>query len=240
MENLKMITRKLDIHAFQAEIFMSDANLFSPVTIYARAPQSLEEVFEEQKTHPSRWMSYAGPAGIGQYSLVRGKPAGILARFDAHFRGPAKHEMEADFEDFGEQVLGPAVEEVAENEREQYKGNGIFTFCGKDHYFTGPPRLVKSVFLSRVFSGNLPTDVSDLVKEVDEASETGEKIVTQGYQFLHSIDGKIKYLPFEKSEDYDPSKLVLFGTVEIEDGRMTYYPNGDKSHPIDFTETLQE
>jgi hypothetical protein len=96
--------------AFQAGIFMSDADVFSRVTIYtSKYFQSMENSFDEP-SHPSQWMTYAGPGGIGQYSLRRGKPAGVLARFDVHFRHPTDGEMQMDFQQLGDQVLGPAVE----------------------------------------------------------------------------------------------------------------------------------
>ncbi|MBI3334449.1 hypothetical protein HYZ97_03095 [Candidatus Pacearchaeota archaeon] len=242
MGNAKMITRETEIHAFQAGIFMSDADVFSPVAIYPNRAdsQTLQDFFDEQQTHPSQWMSYAGPAGIGQYSLRRRKPAGVLARFDIHFRYPTDDEMQTDFQHFGEQVLGPTVKEVPKDEREKYKGNGVFRLWGKDHYFTGPPRLIKSVFLSRVFPADIPADVSDLVREVDEVAETGDMITSQGYQFLHSIDGKIMYLPFGKIEDFDTSKMKMFGTMEMDGKRLVYLPNGDRSHPIDFSQAMHD
>jgi len=236
----KIVTDELDIFEFQKSIFRLNADFFSPVGVYPKNLkfQSLQDFFEEQKIQPSQWMAYAGPAGIGQYSLKRGRPAGVLAKFDVHFRNPTEDEMQWDFQNFGEQVLGPAVVEVPANEREKYKNHKIFKVWKEDHYFTGPPKIVKSLFLSRVFSGDIPKDISDLVRQVDEAAETGEMITAQGYQFLHSTDGKMKYLPFGKTEEYNPSKLNAFGFVEIENGRMIYYPKEDKSHPIDYTNTI--
>ncbi len=241
MGDLEYITKELDVHAFKAGIFMSDANLFSPVAVYPiMRCQVLETFLEEQKKHPSLWMTYAGPAGIGQYSLKRKTPAGILARFDVHFRHPTKEEMQDDFQNFGEQVLGPPVAEVPENERAEYKCNATFNVRKEDHYFTGPARIIKSMFLTRVFTGEVPKDITPLIQEVDKAAETGEMITSQGYQFLHATDGKMIYLPFNKPEEFNPTKLVPFGHVEIKGRRMTYYPKGDRNHPIDFTQEMRD
>ncbi|MBS3134593.1 hypothetical protein J4214_05165 [Candidatus Woesearchaeota archaeon] len=182
-------------------------------------------------------MSYVGPAGIGQYSLKKGS-AGILARLDIYFRQASPREMRVDFENFGEQVVGPAVKDIHEEEKEKYKDNEIFMIFGRDHYFIGPPRIIKSLFLTRVFPGEVPTDISSLVKEVDEHAETGERVIFQHYQFLHATEGKIRYLSFRKIEDYNPSKLSLYGLIKIADRKMTYYPNSNPNKPIDFTSAL--
>ncbi len=243
MPTAKIITRELEVLPFQNGIFMSDADLLSLVAVYSHGGhQTLQNATEEQRIQPSRWMSYAGPAGIGQYSLRRGKPAGVLARFDAHFRHTTTDEMTDDFNNFGEQVLGPEVCEVAEADRVKYKNNGLFYPFGNDEqfYFVGPPRLIKSVFISRVFLGDIPDDVSELVSEVDAAAETGEMITSQGYQFLHSRGGRIQYLAFGKDGGYDKSKLRLFGTIEMSDRLMLFYPNGDRRQPIDFTSTIYD
>lgn len=235
---IEVITKEVDIFAFQSGIFFSKANLLSPVAVYPETGfQSLETFLDGQKEYSQQWVSYAGPAGIGQYSLKHG-PANIVARFNTHFRHPTKEEMSWDFEHYGEQVLGPIVNEVPKDEVEKYKGNTRIRVFGEDFYFTGPPRMIKSVFLTRVFPGEMPEDISRFIKEVDEASEIGEMIVSQGYQFFHAEKGRMLYLPFGKVEEFDSSKASLFGTVEIEDRIMTYYPMGDKSHPVDFTEAI--
>jgi len=239
MSRLTFITKETDVHAFHAGIFFSEADLISPVSIYPSVDfQTLENFHEESKAYPSQWMTYAGPAGIGQYSLKKG-PAGALAKVEVHFRHPSTDEMKHDFNEFGEQVLGPPVKEVPEEEKQSYKNNAIFKLWGDDHYFMGPSRIVKSVFLTRIFPGDLPEDISRVVQEVDELSEKDEMIVPQGYQFLHAKEGKMHYMPLGKKEDYRPSKLDLLGFVEINNGSMTYYPKGDKNHPIDFTVAIR-
>ena len=177
---------------------------------------------------------------MGQYSLRKGVPAGVLARFDFHFRHPTEEEMLTDFDNFGDQVLGPAVEEVPEAEREKYGNNATFQLWGKAHYFMGLPRLVKSMFLTRVFPGELPDPekVARLMEEIEGIAETGKMIVPQCYQFMHATGGKVLYSPFGLEEEYDPAGLTLFGSVEIEGDRMTYYPRGDRDNPIDFTASM--
>ena len=238
----KFVTKELDTHTFQAGIFMSNANLFSPVAVYSanNKCQTLEEVFEEIERHADQWATYAGVAGVAQYSLKRDEPAGVLARFDIYFRLPTEVEMYIDFQNFGDQVIGPPVEEVPEESRKKYKHSAIFNPWGKKYYFAGPPRLVKSVFLSRVFSGPLPEDISSLLEEVDVVAETGETIISQGYQFFHATKGNLKYLPFAKKEDYDVSKLKPHGCVCISgDNKMFYFPDAD-SEPVDFTVTMHD
>ncbi len=240
MKKAKVVTREVDIHSFQSGIFFSNADLFSPVSVRPInfGFQSLKNFFEEQKTIPSQWSSYAGPAGIGQYSLREGIPAGVLARFDVYFRSPTKEEMEYDFNIFGEQVLGPSVKEASEEERKSYENNEMFKFWGENHYYLGPPRIVKGSFLTRVFQEGLPNDISELVAEVDSFSEDGNMISSQGYQFIHAESGRMQYLPFRKVEDYNTLKLKFFGLVELIGKKMYYYPNEDKSLSIDFTEAL--
>jgi hypothetical protein len=242
MVTAKMIAGEIDIHAFQAGIFLSDADLFSPVVIYSGVfkNQFLEDFDAEIKTHPSKWMAYAGPAGIGQYSLKRGKPAGVLAKWITHFRTPTAEEKHHDFEFFGEQVMGPKVDEASKKEIEENKHNSIFKVFGENYYFTGPPRILKSIFHTRVFPGEIPKDIFDLVRQVDESAKTDEMNVFQCYQFLHATDGKMLYLPFGDPKDYNPDNLDFYGAVEISNGEMNFYPRGDRENPIDFTETIKD
>ena len=236
-----VVTKELDLSSFLSGIFMFDANLLSPVVICPKKSdsQSLQDFFEEQKTPVNLWASYAGVAGIAQYSLKKGTPTGALARLDAHFRFPTEEEMQTDFENFGEQVLGPSLAEVSEEKKENYKCNGVFTFFGQPHYFVGPPRLVASLFYCRVFQGNLPKDISDLVREIDGLAESGEMIVPQGYHFLHSRNGELKHSAFQKPEEYDPSKLKKSGFVELTATKMIYYPTEDRTNSLDYTPVLQ-
>jgi hypothetical protein len=237
----KIRMHEVDIPTFQGSIFMSGADMFAPVAIAENRIHYLREAFELQTEHPRTWVSYAGPAGVGQYSLKNG-PAGVLARHDIHFRIPMPDEMECDFDHFGEQVLGPAVDEVPEAERGKWKHNGIFKFFGEPHYYMGPPRIEKTLFLTRVFPGELPNSLEPLLDEINEV-KVEEPVVTQAYQFLHASGGTMKYAAFENPANYDSSKLTSFGSVKMlkarvpieGDERLVFYPKNDRSHPIDFS-----
>ena len=238
--SLTFVTSELDVLAFQHGIFVSESDLLAPVAVRPQFPfMCLKQVFAEQKRQPSLWATYAGPGGVGQYSLKRGKPAGVLARFDVYFREPSQEEMGEDFRNFGEQVVGPAVDEVAENERGNYKTNSRFRpFSSAEHFFVGPPRVDKSLFLSRVFNGGIPQDVSRLINEVDAQAEKGEGIVHQGYQFFHAEAGRVVYLPFNTQQGYDPSKLQLFGNVKLSGpNTMAFHPRGGRDS-IDYSAIL--
>jgi len=182
-------------------------------------------------------MSYAGPAGIAQYSLRRKEPAGVLGRMIVEFRNANQLEMVEDFEKFGGQVIQPGDGA----DPEEFKGNSVFRVSDTDHYYVGPPRIERMIFVSRVFPGEVPTDVRGLVKEVDEAfvvPEGNELMIPQCYQFLHATNGGMKYGVFEGAEKYDPRELTEYGFVMIEDDQMTYFPGGDRGSSIDFTEAL--
>jgi hypothetical protein len=243
MEKAKILTKELDILSFQDGIFAYKADFLCPIVISPENHfQTLNDFLKLQNTLLSQWGSYAGPAGIAQYSLQEKIPAGVLARFDINFRRPSESEIRADVEYWGEQVMGPAVDEVSENDKERWKNNSTFKFFGKNHYFTAPDRIHKMIFSSRVFKGNFPNDLTGLIKEVDDISKTNisplGEIIHQGYHFMHSVDGKIKYAAFKELKKYNDSQLIDYGFVEKDNGRFIFYPNGDKTHPIDFTSAL--
>jgi hypothetical protein len=239
MEKAKITTHELDILSFQDGIFAYKANFLSPVIVSPESNfQTLKDFFELQNTLPSQWGSYAGPAGIGQYSLRKKIPAGVLARLDIKFRNPFEQEMQTDIEYWGEQVMGPAVDEIPENEKEKWKNNLTFKLFGKKYYFIAPDRIQKMIFLSRVFEGDFPEDLASLIKEVDDISTTNDYLIHQGYHFMHAVDGKIKYAAFKKPENYDKSQLINYGFVREVKGNLTFYPCGDIEKPIDFTDAI--
>ena len=181
----------------------------------------------------SEWASGAAIAGIAQYSITRKKPAGILGRFDIRFRYSLQVEMKNDFDHFGEQVISEITDEPS-------KGAPIINVFGKDYVYTGPLRIDDFIFTTRVFQGLVPSNISQLTKEVDENSVKGELVFKQQYHFFHATRGEISYLPFREPEDFSPEKLIPHGRVEIKDKEMTYFPTGDKSSAVDFTEMLRE
>ena len=239
------ITDETDPLTLISGIFISGADTLSPVAIYPEIyPQSLEEACNATKNHPSQWMSCAAIAGIAQYSLKH-SPAGVLARWDIHFRHPDDYEMREDVQNFGNQVIGDKISGVPDDEKEKFKNNAIFyPFDDKEaFYFTGPPRVRKSVFLTRVFPGELPESLDDFVGQIKLAQDSDKSnpmVIPQCYQFLHATDGKLVYSPFalEKTNEYNPDNLKPYGHVEIANGEMNYFPPGKENHPIDFTENL--
>ncbi|MBN2101294.1 MAG: hypothetical protein JW716_00290 [Candidatus Aenigmarchaeota archaeon] len=246
IDRARIIMDEIEPAIFTYSIFQAGANLFAPVAIYAaKGFQTLENSCDEQNTHPSLWMSHAGPAGIGQYSLRRKEPAGVLAKIDAHFRYPTTEEMNRDFEHYGDQVLGPQVSEVKNDEKKNWKNNPQFKFWGEYHYFTGPLRLIKTVTLSSVFPGDIPKNMEPFFKEISEASHQDEPIIGSypGYQFLHANGGVLRCLPFSKREDFDPDKMKPYGKVEMSDGQMMYTPPPRPEkvvEPIDFSSMIVE
>jgi hypothetical protein len=236
MEKAKIITHELDVLSFQESIFAYKANFLSPVIVSPESNfQTLSDFFELQNTLPSQWGSYAGPAGIGQYSLKTKTPVGVLARLDVNFRKPFHSEIQFDIDYWGEQVMGPIVDEVPKDEREKWKNNSTFKYFGENIYFTAPDRIQKMIFSSRVFEGDFPNDLSSLIKETDGIAQTNENTIHQGYHFMHAVDGKIKYAAFRKLEEYDKSQLINYGFVEKINGNLIFYPKGDIKNPIDFT-----
>lgn len=230
-----VMTEERDIHSFQAGIFAFGADILVPVGIVARSHrfQPLQDFFAEMERHPEVWSAYAGPAGVGQYSLTHG-PAGVLSRVNVYFRNPTQEEAAVDYMHFGEQVMGSKLSELGAGR----VARASFRSMGDWWEYAGPERIEKSVFVTRVFSGAMPSDVSDIVREVDAKSGTGDMIVPQGYQFMHATDGRILYGAFARAEDFYPDKLTVFGSVEIKGREMTYFPGEDRSHPIDFSLAL--
>lgn len=238
MNRAKMITDDVSIHAFHAGIFISRADVLSPVVLYPmeRELQLLRDAVEDQKNLSSVWASCAGPAGIGQYSLRYGTPTGVLARYEVHGRDPVRQEMFADFEDFGEQVLGPSVAEMRSAAENQYRRNPVFDYAGEAHYFTGPLRIVKAVFISRVFTGEVPEDITDVIEELDTLKGVGDKIGFGGYHFLHARNGCLQEQTFRNKEAYKPEALESWGRVEMKGVKMVYYPS--RGNSIDFTSMI--
>ena len=238
MGEIEFITKETDIHAFQAGIFISDAELLSPVAIYPRSGyQRPWEMTEELSHAASAWASYAGPAGICQFSVKNKKPAIAVARFNAYFRQPYQEEIAEDFHELGDQVVGPSLEKASEEDKKRPTG----MLFGKPHIYMGPERAEKAVFVTRVVKGEMPDVIYEYIKEVDEASEDGDMIVSQGYQVFFAKDGRLLYcaLSPKEPEKYDSGSMRHYGDIDITDGRMTWYPKGDRSNPVDFTETIR-
>lgn len=227
------ITKEIEVGPFKAGILISEADLLSPVVVHAEKTHQRPWDVDEQITKAlSAWAAYAGPAGIGQFSLGNNQNIIALGRVNTYFRKPLEEEIKEDIDTLGEQVLD---ESKPEDEGKAYI---ITKGWMKGLKYTGPERLVKTVILTRVKRAQ-PYDISDLLTDVDRDSEKGEMIVTQGYHLLSAQKGTIFYTAFMEREKYDRNKLELFGQVEIKDKKMIWLPKGDKKNPIDYTPELR-
>lgn len=250
------VTKEIDPVAFQAGIWMSKATMLSPFVIEPEnINQTLEDTFNEQKRIIPIWVQYAVIGGIGQYSL-KNEPSGILGKLAIHFRHPTESEMKKDFSNFGDQVTGPAVGEAG-SEENSYKSNAVFELWGKNHYFVGPERIVKAIFSTRVFPGELPEKIKKYAEEVSSDGESekhldngpeGYTVVPQpGLQFFHADKGVISYRSLKDVEDYNPNKLLRWGVVVREQAsspdtrnKLLFLPKGLHEDAKDFSIVIRE
>ena len=222
-------------------IFMTDSNFLAPVVIPTRFSdfQNMTMYFDEQENNPpkTQWTSWAGLASVGQYSFRKKCGAGVLGRWDIEFRRPSEEEMQADFNLYGEQIMGPKVSEVSGAPMEKWKHNASFEFFGDQHYFTGPDRIVRSVFSSRFFQGRIPEDLSSFVREIDELSPKDKMVAKQGYFLVHGNNGELRRGGGESPDDA-LRKMENYGHVELDshEESMSYVPPGASiDEAIDFT-----
>ena len=230
----------MDAKIFPRAIFLTGADLIASVVVPSLNQdfQNLQGSIQEGKRQLALWRTYAGPAGVGQYSLRMKEPASVLARFDIHFRLPTQEEMQMDFNHFGDQVLGPIVAEASLEEKEKYKNNSTIQVWGQDCYFVGPPRIVKSVFSSAVFHGDIPEDISQFIDLVYDVAEKGKNVSFQDYYLLHANKGYLSYVVFPSKERYKKDSLVPWGSVKLEDDKkMWYIPTGSKG-PVDISNAM--
>jgi len=240
----------MDIHAFRAGLFDWGPRILSPVEYLPQATSfvDLRTAIEETNAVSNTFFPWCVSGGIGLYSRKK-ESAGILTRWDIMFRHATPDEMANDFDYFGEQVMGP---EVGAGEDKGYENNARFKWLDKEFYYVGPVRLVKARFATRAFSNgcNLPAKetLEGFVKEVDGIglppgkSSEGET-VAQGYRLFYAVGGNIYHAGFGKLGDYKPEEMKkLWGSVETgRDGMsMTFYPQGDRDKPKDFTDCLKD
>lgn len=240
MDSPEFVTTDLDLHTFQTGIFFTEANTLSPVVPQAKPAeyQTLEYTCRETgkiiKEAVGQWATYAAVAGIAQYSLKKNKPVNLLGRANTYFRWATKDEAARDCDHFGDQVIGPSLKEASE----ELKKRPTINLFGEPHVYTGPERLERIVVASRVFPGRVPADISAVAREVDEASGKNELMVSQGYHFFRAEKGKLTYQAFMDVKEFDPKKMTLHGELELKDNKMTWYPNGDKTMPKDFSDAI--
>jgi hypothetical protein len=244
-------TKETDGRTLQTGIHMMGAEVLAPVVFEPEKGigmpggewKSLERACDDQKEVMPSWLPWVVIGGVGLYSL-RKAPAGVLAKFDILFRDANEWEINHDFYEYGEQVLGP---EVGTKEGEACRNNPTFAALGSRFYYIGPPRIVKVVFATRVFPGGLPDrkGLARLAQEVEEVALKGstassEQMVTpQGYLFFHADRGRLCHAGFEKIENYDPEATgeKVWGTLEVDDARksLTFFAHGNRSDPKDFS-----
>ena len=253
------VTDFINIDTLKAGIFSSEASLFSPVEIrlegeaYASSPhegfQTLSDCCEgganetQLKKALSAWASYAGVAGVGQYSIIKKKPAMALARFDILFRQPSSEEMKWDFEHFGEQVMG---EEIKKGDK-RLETEAILTFGGDGenrnvnpsrYLYRGMPRFSAFIFNTIVKEGEIPNSIGSLVKEIEKSSAKAKNLVAQAYHFYYASDGKLSYFAFRDGKEYSKDKLMPHGELKIVDKKLIYFPKGLDGPQTDFTQEL--
>ncbi len=241
-------TREIGIHELKAGIFLTDASLFSPVVIDFESDtniphngfQTLNHTFKggfnetRMKEALSLWGSYAGVAGVAQYSLSRKSPAFALARFDINFRDPTIEEMSWDVNNFGEQVIG---KEYNPSDLKM-RGENRLLVWGSEFVYTGPKRFDRFVFNTVVRKGSLPSshgDLAELLAKIEEESPKDKLIAPQCFQFYHANNGKLVYSSLGLDQKYSPQELRDYGILEFKNQRLIYNL-GKGSEPIDFTQ----
>ena len=244
-----MITRPIDdVHVFKTGIFMSGASLFTPL-VFNRdnyppkcSFQRLEDCMiggsNEQylKQALSDWGTYAGPAGVGQYSLVRNHEAGALARFDIQFRSPTPEEIETDLNVFGDQMFGPPEVEVQNTLSGTCQTS--FEFAGERYIYAGPPRVVSCTFNTRIFQGQLPSTLDVLAEDVERNAQRNSSIITQAWYLYHATEGRLQHAAFKNADKYSRSLPRPHGHVTRSEHKLTYYLNSKQEHCIDLSAEL--
>ena len=196
--------------------------------------QTLQQSCETGKRHPQLWMTYAGIAGVAQYSLRHGQ-LNLVSVWDVYTRLPTEEEMNRDVATFGEQVFGNPISQISPDEPRRPH---VFAL-GEYRIYTRPDRIIASSFITHAFTGNAPQDISDITKKLDPTHTGFSNIVRQrGYHVVNAENGRINYKAFANASDYSQTKLELFGTLEIKEGRMIYNTNQKGVQSIDFTDLM--
>lgn len=243
---LRVVTKPMEVAEFANAIFTyanfsddgTEPDVFSTLM---SAPsnwgiQSLSECSrggkneEELRQALRNWGAVVGVANLAQFSLVRGRPVGALGRFDIEFRDANEQEIEIDRKEFGEEQMRRLT--WAEAQEKGLKGPK-FRAGGTTYMYPGPKRIAAFLFHTKIFPGELPPSLDELVRTIEEIAEKGEDIVPQAFHLYHARDGILRYCAFEKPEDYDPNNMNEFGKLVINGDNMTFI-NADRSS-VDFT-----
>ncbi len=229
--------------SFLRAIFTSGADLrasieFSAGSNLMEAFQRPWDVEERIKRALRDFGSYAAIAGIGQYSCTQRGKYGLIARANVYMREAEPEEIFLDLDTLGEQVVGPEISTLP-------SGQKYTPIYRKGHFgdgcvYTGGPRWEKSIFATKIFQGDVPDDINQIVREVDSISETGEMIRALGYHVFTAERGILRYTAFAAIADFSHRKLQPHGVVEIEPcgHRMNYLPDGSSGERVDFTSFL--
>jgi hypothetical protein len=230
------VTKELDLEAFHAGIFVSDADLLSPVKVHGeRRPHHLSEIGKSIKNAMTRWASYGGVAGIAQYSLRSPDTILLLGRADVQYRISSREEIQMDVQEFGEQVM-----------RDVKQGDDPTAFIPirgySDISYNGPMRMMRLLMMTRVRRAPENFDISQLIAELGAplAEDHGidKRIVTEGYHLFSASHGDLHYQAFAGADKFDPANTKLFGRIEEGDGKLTWYQHGAASG-VDFTPLLK-
>jgi len=206
----------IDAHTFNVGIFMSLGDILAPVYVdVERAEsQSLLRILNE-KHHilaDKTFFPWAAIAGVGQYSL-RGTPRGFLAKRFCQVRNASLDEMSADAEYWGDQVLGPFDSEAGpewdENQRFDYRNHRVV--------YSGPQRLVRTVFATRTFTGEIPEDLTELREAIDTLQFPYEcELVPQDYTLFHAENGVVSQEALKDPRIHNPESMRPYCTVQHE------------------------
>lgn len=180
-----------------------------------------------------------GPAVSGQYTLGRKCHRVMAGKIEIYYRPAHQHEADDDFEKFSDQVVG---DELTGDPKEQ--GHAVINFLGSRFMFRGPIRLEDLVCPLISYEGGMPTavEVAKLVAELDR--EKGKEIlpgcekVFRCYFVIHSADGEMHLTPFAMAEEYDPQKAINIGEMDRVGDKLIFYPEGDRSAAVDYSEHL--
>lgn len=238
----KFTTKEIDPLTFQAGIWMTEANLVSPVIVEAEEQyfQPLSQFFKEIEKTRGIFLGYGLVGGIAQYSVENQSAVGLLFRQDMHFRHTTQDEREHDVEWFGEQVAPYPLddEEVTSKMREDHPCT--VELFGKPWIYTGPERLISDNYTCRVFPGTEPDNIAELVKEIDGAVIPKDQSAFQRYILFVSDKGVLRQVAFGKPEEYSPAESSDFGVVEIRNDQLMFYPGGNRQEARDFSEVMHQ
>lgn len=181
-----------------------------------------------------------GPSVAGQFSLQRKCQRLMVGRIDINYRPANQFEADEDYEMFGDQVVGDKITGAPKE-----KGHATLSLWGTRYMFRGPMRFEKLVCPLICEESGLPTadQTMKLVPELDQ--EAANEMILPGcqkilacYFVLYADGGQMLLMPFKKVEEYDPKKAKNIGEVEEGFGQLIFYPEGDRTAGIDYTEHL--